>query len=235
MTSTFWLLEAPRTQPLAENAPGMKFERIVCPTHDGHKRDGKRISELSVIVHPLGLRDFTWTWLSGVLISPRVLELFEKHHVTGFEARPAAVSYPKGIKAAAPEMFELIVTGWGGFAAPAAGVSLLKWCPDCEHKNYGIAEPSRLIDPAAWDGSDLFIVWPLPGFRFASDRLASILRQERVSGLELIPASALPVRGGATLSPGTLRLCMPEHRARELDERFGVSRWLTDTRPSRFG
>jgi hypothetical protein len=235
MTSTFWLLRAPRTQPLAENVPGMKSERIVCPTHDGHKRGGKRLSDLSVIVHPLGLRDFTWTWLSDVLISPRVLDLFEKHHVTGFEARPATVSYPKGIKAAPPEMFELVVTGWGGFAAPSAGVSLLKWCPDCEHKVYAIAEPSGLIDPAAWDGSDLFIVWPLPKFRLASDRLASILQQERVSGLELMPAPALPVKRGATLSPGTLRLSMPEDRARELDRRFGVSRWLTDTRPSRSG
>jgi hypothetical protein len=34
--------------------------------------------------------------------------------------------------------------------------------------------------------SDLFIVWPLPKFLFASDRLAGILRQERVSGLDII-------------------------------------------------
>jgi hypothetical protein len=39
-----------------------------------------------------------------------------------------------------------------------------------------------LIDPAAWDGSDLFIVWPLPLFRFAGERLANILREEKLPG-----------------------------------------------------
>jgi hypothetical protein len=88
---------------------------------------------------------------------------------------------------------------------------------------YKIAEPSRLIDPAAWDGSDLFIVWPLPGYRFASDRLATILRQEKVSGVGLAPAPKLPAERGARVDPATLTACMPKDRARELSQRFGIS------------
>jgi hypothetical protein len=96
-------------------------------------------------------------------------------------------------------------------------------CPACGDKIYTIAEPSRLIDPAAWDGSDLFIVWPLPGYRFASDRLATILRQEKVSGVELVPAPKLPTERGARVAPATLTACMPKDRARELSQRFGIS------------
>jgi hypothetical protein len=90
-------------------------------------------------------------------------------------------------------------------------------------KHYVIAEPSRLIDTAAWDGSDLFIVWPLPGYRLASERLVSVLRQEKVSGVELIPAPKIPVKKGATVGPGLLVYSMPEDRARELGQRYGIT------------
>jgi hypothetical protein len=233
MISSFWLLRAPRTQPLVEETPDTKSERITCPAHEGHKRGGKRLGELSVIAHPNGIKDFTWTWLNDVLVSPRVVDLFDKHRVTGFEVMNARVFYPETIKAVPPEMLELVVTGWGGFAASAAGVTLAKWCPACEHKLYAIAEPSRLIDPAAWDGSDLFIVWPLPGYRFVSDRLASILRQERVSGIELISPARIPTKRGARVGPGTLTSSMPEHRAQELDRRFDVSHWLVEEHHAR--
>jgi hypothetical protein len=69
----------------------------------------------------------------------------------------------------------------------------------------------------------LFIVWPLPGYRFASDRLATILRQEKVSGVELAPAPKLPTERGARVAPATLTACMPKDRARELSQRFGIS------------
>jgi hypothetical protein len=92
-------------------------------------------------------------------------------------------------------------------------------------KDYVIAEPSRLIDPAAWDKSDLFIVWQLPGYRFASSRLANILRQEKVSGVHLIPAPRIPVEKGAEVGPASIMYCMPEDRARELGQRFGISGW----------
>ena len=98
-----------------------------------------------------------------------MLDLFDKHRVSGFEARPAKVAFPKKTQAYPPSLFELIITGWGGWAAPAAGLTLIESCPGCGHKVYAIAEASRLIDPAAWDGSDFFIVWPLPGYQFASD------------------------------------------------------------------
>jgi hypothetical protein len=222
MIPLFWLLEAP-DQHLAEQASDTKFERIICPADPGHQRAGKRLGNLSVVLDPLGVRDFTWTWLSDILISPKVLNLFKKYRVTGFEAARAKTAYPEGIKDPPPDLFELVVTGWGGWAAPAAGVTLACSCSACGDKDYLIAEPSRLIDAAAWDGSDLFIVWPLPGYRFASSRLANILRQEKISGVELIPAIKIPVERGAKVAPSSITYCMPEDRARELGRRFGIS------------
>ena len=224
MTSqAFWSLETPAGLRLAEQAPDTKYERIICLADPGHQRAGKRLGSLSVILDPLGVRDFTWTWFSDILISPKVLDLFKKYRVTGFEAARAKTAYPKGINARPPDLFELVVTGWGGWAAPAAGVSLARSCPTCGDKNYVIAEPGRLIDPAAWDGSDLFIVWPLPGYKFASNRLASILRKEKISGVQLIPAPKIPVKRGATLGPASITYCMPDDRARDLGQRFGIS------------
>jgi hypothetical protein len=223
MVSKFWLLRAPGIRGLAEEAPGIDYEGIACPTNDGHKRGGRRKGELSVILHPMGVKDFTWTWLSDILVSQRVLSLFEKHHVTGFQARRAKTAYPSAIKTPPPDLFELVVTGWGGLAAAAASVKVVKSCLACGLREYSIAEPNLLIDAAAWDGSDLFIVWPLPRFRFASDRLASILRQERVSGIKLVPAPKIPMARGNKVSPGgSLTLFMPEERARELEQRFGI-------------
>jgi hypothetical protein len=219
----FWLLQYPASVRPAKESPDTKFEQVICPLNDGHRRAGRRIGDLSVIVYPSGVRDIIFTWSSDILISKRTLDLFKKYRVTGFETKRARTSYPKNIKAAPPELFELVVVGWGGWAAPAAGLALVDSCPGCGDKTYTIAEPSRLLDPAAWDGSDLFIVWPAPGFRFISDRLAGILRRENVSGVKLLPASAPPIERGTRLSPASLAINMPEARALELGRRFGIS------------
>jgi hypothetical protein len=224
----FWLLRSPAAQQRVEK-DGADYEPVICPAREGHRRIGKRIGELSIVVPPSGVKDFTWVWGRELLISQRVLHLFDQHHVTGFEVKPAKVSFSTASKTQPPDLFELVVSGWGGLAAPAAGASLVESCPACGFKQYAIAEPSLLIDPAAWDGSDLFFVWPLPGYRFASDRLAGILRQEGVSGLELIPAAEIPMKRGGTASPGSLARLMRESRARELEQRFGVSHWLVKT------
>src|SRR5262249_39661298 len=82
-------------------------------------------------------------------------------------------------------------------------------------------------------GSGLFMVWPLPKFHFASDRLAAMLRRERVSGVKLIPAAQMPTERGATVGPALLAYHMPEARARELEARFDVAHWLEPARRSR--
>jgi hypothetical protein len=221
MSARFWYLDPPVMKGLAERAPDTEFETVVCPVDEGHRRAGTRLSALSAIVDPSRAGDFVWLWGGEILVSQAILDLFEEYRATGFEAKRAKISYSRPSKARMPDLYELVVTGWGGFAAPAAKVRLLESCPGCGSKKYSIAEPSRLIDPKQWDGSDLFIVWPLPGYPFASDRLANILRQKKVSGVKVFPSIAIPVKKGATLSPGSLANNTSMERAREIEQRYG--------------
>ena len=223
ISSPFWLLDAPAAQRFVVEAPGIKYEQIFCPADDGHRRARRLLGCLSVVATPSAIKDFTWSWTNDILISQNLLNLFERHRVTGFAALPATVTYDKTSDLRPPDLFELIVTGWGGLAGREAGVQLVESCPACGYKNYTIAEPSRLIDPAAWNGSDLFVVWPLPRYRFVSDRLAQIIRQERITGVKLTPASEIPMKRGIEVSPGRLSYAMPADRARELGEAFGIS------------
>ena len=223
MSTSFWLLDPPANQRRATLVPDTKHEQLVCSSDDGHNRGGRRLGDLSVTIDPSGIKDFTWTWRSDLLVSRRVLDLFEKYRVTGFETRPVTISYVKPSQAPPPEMFEIVVTGWAGMAAPAAGVTLVESCPACAYKTYSIAEPRRLIDPATWDGSDLFIVWPLPLYRFISNRLADILRQERIAGVKLAASSEIPMKKGTLATPGRLTSWMPEKRAHELGDSLGIA------------
>src|SRR5262249_42734535 len=148
-----------------------------CPEYPGHRSVTQRRGELSVTISPKGTTDLTWVWGWQLLISPKALDLLTKHRVTGFEALPAKCSHRKPSAAPVPELYELVVKC--ALPARAAGVTVVAACPACVYKRYAIADPTRLIDVATWDGSDIFFVWPLPAFRFVSERLARILRQER--------------------------------------------------------
>jgi hypothetical protein len=221
MNTSFWLLDAPRNQRPLVVAEGPAYTRTPCPANDRHGMI-KRVGDLHVVAHPSGLKDFTWTWMSDMLISPKVLALFEHHDVTGFEVRPVKAEYPKPVKVPPPELYEVIVTGWAGLPTREAGLTPINSCPTCGYKKFTIAEPSRLIDPTAWDGSDIFMVWPAPRHPFVSDRLAGIIRKEKLSGAKLIPAQEIPMKRGTTLNPGSLYEWMPEERASLLRQQFGI-------------
>ena len=113
---------------LAEEADDTKYGRIVCPLRDGHTRGGKRIGALSIIVNPSAVKDFTFSWSGDILILQRMLDLFGRFGVSGFEAKRARVSNPKKTRDTPPDLFELVVTGWAGWAAPAAA-SIRRFAP----------------------------------------------------------------------------------------------------------
>jgi hypothetical protein len=223
MKTNFWLLAPPQNQRRATLAEDTKLEQITCPDDENHRRGGRRLGDVRASIDPNGIKDFTWTWQRDMLASEHLLDVFLKHHVTGYEIKPATISYSKRSTATPPKLYELIIIGWGGMASNAAGVKVRDSCEACKYRDYTIANPSRLIDPASWDGSDLFIVWPLPRYHFASDHLASVLRTENITGVKVIPAAKIPFEPGNVASPGLLHMWMPASRARTLGEPLGIN------------
>jgi hypothetical protein len=219
MNTKFWLLEPQHTDTMVATVG--PYERITCAA--GHVRARHpKIGELVIELPSHPLSDFEWTSDADIVISEHALGVLERHNVTGFEVRPVAARYDIPVGREPPPRFELVVTGWGGLAARAAGVHLAGACRPCKHRDYTIADPTRIVDPSTWDGSDLFMVWPLPRYRFASDRLAEILRRAPISGVKLLPADRIDVEPGATLGPGPLDTWMPKRRALEIGKHFDV-------------
>ena len=220
MKEVFWKLERPYYTTHAKSLGD--WGSITCPVDPDHMRGrSPKLGELSVELPLRPLSDFEWTWTSDMFISERALRVLRENKVTGFETRAVTATYPDGITAKPPMLHRLVVTGWGGMAA-AAGITVADFCASCGHKAYRIANPSRLIDPLMWDGGDLFIVWPLPLYRFASNRLADIIRRNYLSGVDLVLASQISMKPGACAAPRSLTRHMPEDRALEIAKTFDV-------------
>ena len=108
-------------------------------------------------------------------------------------------------------------------AKPQSGIHLneAKSCPVCGHLKYtGMQHPAYLIDESRWDGSDFFMVWPMPTHVFVTERVVEAIQQNRLSGVRLVRVSDLKPTDGYT--PGRLSYWMPEQRARELGEPLGI-------------
>jgi hypothetical protein len=220
----FWVLSPPDTgSKLASWDKSVVLEGpVLCPVNPNHQRDGKRQSDLIVQLPPFtATPDFIWTWYSECLITGRVLRLFQRSKLSGFEGRRA---YGTASKSDAPlSLFELIILGWGGVASPSSGIRLIEDCRSCQLKIYsGFDNPARIIDESSWDGSDFFMVWPLPRIIFLSDKAAQVIRDNRLTGLSIKAAADLQSNLLNELSPGRLSHWMPENRARKLGDALDI-------------
>jgi hypothetical protein len=223
ITERFWHLFSPEsTKKLAEWVHGeVILESVRCPACEGHQRSGRRVSDLSVVLPGTTIDDFIWTWQSDCLIQDRALKLFQERGFTGFQVKPARARFKRAETGQAPTLWELVVTGWAGMAPAESGIRVKQRCPACGHTTYtGCAVPARLIDESQWDGSDFFIVCPLPKFKFVTSRVAESIREAELTGANLRPLRDMkPTKG---YGPGRLSYFMPERRARELGEPLGI-------------
>lgn len=223
--NSFWLLTYPdSTRKLAEWADDeVETKKVSCPLDPGHRGGGKRLSDLSVVLPRGTVQDFTWTWLSDCLIQDHVVNLFRQEGFTGFEVKPVKARFKYG-EAEPPTLWELVRTGWAGLARPECGINRTYFCVGCKHVKYsGLEHPELLIDEAQWDGSDFFMVWPLPLFVFVSQRVADCIRDHRLTGVVLKEVQGLTEVGESGFTPGRLSYWMPEARARELGEAAGIA------------
>jgi hypothetical protein len=199
----------------------MDLESVKCPINEGHQRSGRRLNDLTVTLPAGEVEDFVWTWYSECLIQDDVLHFLRNQKFAGFDVKSVKARFKSRTQSRPPKLWELIVTGWAGMAPPESGVHLVEHCPACNHRVYsGYSDPEKLIKESQWDGSDFFIVWPLPRFIFVSDRLAQAIGNAKLKGTRIIALEQLGPCDG--LTPGRLSYYMPDERARLLGEPLGI-------------
>jgi hypothetical protein len=199
---------------------GLEMDTIFCSLKPGHRRAGPRRSELRVKVAGAA-GDIVWTWMTECLFSEKLIELVQSERLTGLTFRSAAVFAPSG-KSLAQSYQEVIVTGWAGIALAESGIRLEESCPECGHLHYScFTDPRKLIRDGQWDGSDFFIVWPLPRFIFVSSKVEKLFQQHNIGPCRFTPMSELKCESSG-ISPGRLSDWMPSDRAKSLGAPLGI-------------
>lgn len=220
----FWRLEKPEfARQQADWDDGMDLEQVICPRFPGHQRGGKRTTDLKVVLHTADLHDFIWFDYGGeCVIQDRVLQIFRDNNVTGFEVKAVRARFDDS-DMIPPIVWELVVTGWAGMAKPESGIRLDESasCSECGHLRYtGLEKANEIIDTDRWDGSDFFMVWPMPRHIFVSDRVINIIRDHQLTGTRPTLICELTRTNG--FSPGRLHYYMPEERAKALGIPLGI-------------
>ncbi len=198
-----------------------KSAKLVCPIDPAHKGSGKRLGDLQLIIPNTCLRDFVWTWYSECLIQESVLDQFRLKGFTGFLPRPVHLRWETPSDQVFPKLWEIQVTGWGGMASALSGVKRIDRCGVCGRQTYtAFKNPALLVERGQWDGSDFFMVWPMPRYIFISERVASFIKDQKMTGLEIIELDQMRVPRG--FSPGGLRNWLSDDFARKLGEPLDI-------------
>lgn len=167
---------------------------IECPRDSGHKRAVWLDFEIKPSGQP---SDISWTQYSECIITGKVRKFLADQGFTGWTTVPARVAGSDDHQ----DLWRLLVTGWGGLADPASGTKLIRRCEACDHPVFsGWSQAEKFLDRRNWDGSDFFVVWPLPLFIWVSDRVFEALIERDFSGTFFRSFDELT--SFPTLSPG---------------------------------
>jgi hypothetical protein len=196
---------------------GVEPDVSECPISLLHRGVGGRSTPLKIVIRTKRVDDIIWTVYSECILQNHVFEVFLKEGLTGFTVRPVPWrSDRKDLVPPIGPLRELVVTGWGGFARKDSGITLKKRYRCCGRLIYkDVTRSCEVVDPEQWDGTDFFIVWPLPKYIFISERVKDVLAKYKLKGFEIQPPNKRPL-GLGTLSPGRLSDYFPLERAKEL-------------------
>jgi hypothetical protein len=65
------------------------------------------------------------------------------------------------------------------------------------------------------------MIWPMPVYIFITDRVAALLTELNVTGLDLVPIQSIPIDDNG-FTPGRLSFSMPPGRAEEIGKPLGI-------------
>jgi len=202
------------------------YEQVRCEKEEGHLRAGDRVGDLIIELPISRIGDFVWTWTSYCMITDKVAKLFEEAKFTGYELRPVKIKklaksskqkyivddegfiLMRGVRKKLipiPRLWELVVVGKGGEADPRTGIRLKYECKYCGLKVYTSFSKGLYFDESKWDGSDFFIIWPLPKFIIVTERVKDFCEEKGLTNCTFTPIEELISEGeDGELSPGEL-------------------------------
>jgi hypothetical protein len=208
-TNSFYHLESPggnnphqvygepkwqRTFGLAdwsEKSAGFATGRFLMPYGEPRK-------DLSIVLPSSKVGDFVWTWNIDCIVTYVILSLFRESGFTGFEARPVIVekikgwSRRRGREEVIPPLWELLMRGKGGDAAPESGIYLFEYEEAGEiMKAYSSFRNGIIVDEANWDGSDFFTINGYPKYILITERVKEFIIDQRLTNCALIPSDKL--------------------------------------------
>jgi hypothetical protein len=222
----FSLLSFPQNSTALEWDSTEEFystKKNICSVDLRHHVPSRRVAEPHLVLPDNKLDDFVWTWYNDCLVQEHVLQKFQTEGFTGFQPRPVHLHRDPPSNLPLPKLWKLELTGWGGMARPESGIRLREYCPACGRQVYtDFDRPELLIDEIQWDGSDFFMVWPMPLFVFITDRVSRFVRKNRLTGAKILDTGEMVASAGSGFGPGRLSLWMPEERARQLCEPLGI-------------
>jgi hypothetical protein len=184
--SSYFILSEPRSEHLiADGSETIKNTKYLpCVTGNQHYAGSRRSGYVSLqLHHDMREEEIIW-WQFGCVIHVRLFKELVEEGFTGFISSPATVRFADG--QTSNDYRELIVTGWVGMASVASGIHVIEQCNDCGMKRYsGFTNPDKIVDWSRWKGDDFFLVWPLPGWKLITQRLADWLLAHKVRSFNL--------------------------------------------------
>jgi len=182
---------------------------------------GQARVDLAIIPPSPKIGDFVWTWYNDCIVTDSTLALFREAGFTGFEARPVTVEKFKrmGRKRSAaiaiPPLWELLIQGKGGDAAPESGIYVMGQDEESGSLEYSSFRNGILVDEANWDGTDFFTVNGYPKYILVTERVKELIIGHQLTNCALIPSDKLEWSGD--LRPEEHRERAREMAARELE------------------
>lgn len=214
----FWLQPAVKEDDRLGDGPGMRFETESCSSNPEHLVRQRRLRPLRLIAPVRPLTDFQWTQYDECVVNARVKAAFTEAEISGVTFRKVESFTTAGDRFNTHELHELVVTGWGGMARENSGVKVIEECPYCHRRVFScFTSPGQMFDLERWDGSDVFLIWPLPRYILAIGKVRDLIATNRFSGVRVRSITDLPMNPLIdTLTPGSLADWFEADRADEL-------------------
>lgn len=200
--SCYWLNPSVQGDGYLRFGKGMSFQNMVCPRNPDHAYREIRSSPMRLVWTGGPTSDVMWSPYGDAIVKPSVAEAMEQEGLTGFHLQPVIFENTLGDRIAS-DLLELKFVGWGGVARPSSGIRMIEECPYCKRRVYsGYSRPELIFDIDAWNGDDVFIIWPLPRYPMARESLKDLFERCDFSGVKFEPLRKLPPIVAGTLSPG---------------------------------